>query len=119
MIRAPLFAMLASLLTSLASAQEPYPTKPIHMTVPIGPGAAADALARFLIEPMRQQLGTEVIVENRAGAGGRLGAEFLAKAKPDGYNLALFHASLLSTATVMSRNPGYDPVKDFTPVATL
>jgi tripartite-type tricarboxylate transporter receptor subunit TctC len=118
MTRATLAAILA-LLTSLAAAQEPYPTRPIRMTVPIGPGAAADALARFLAEPLRQQLGTEIVIENRAGAGGRVGAEFIAKAKPDGYNLGFFHASLLSTATVMSRNVGYDPVKDFTPVATL
>jgi tripartite-type tricarboxylate transporter receptor subunit TctC len=118
MTRATLLAVLA-FLTSLASAQDPYPVKPIRMTVAIGPGAAADSLARFLAEPLRQQLGTEIIIENRAGAGGRLGAEFVARSKPDGYTLGLFHASLLSTATVMNRNLSYDPVKDFTPVATL
>jgi len=114
---AAMLAVLAGPMT--AAAQESYPVKPIRMTVPIGPGAAADSLARFLAEPLRQQLGTEIIVENRAGAGGRLGAEYLAKSKPDGYSLGLFHASLLSTATVVNRNVPYDPVKDFTPVATL
>jgi tripartite-type tricarboxylate transporter receptor subunit TctC len=100
--------------------QEAYPVKPIRLIVPIGPGASADALARFLAsEPLRRELGTEIIVENRAGAGGRVGAESIAKAKPDGYTLGLFHASILSTATVVNRNVGYDPVRDFTPVANL
>jgi tripartite-type tricarboxylate transporter receptor subunit TctC len=114
------FALLVAAVAPPAFSQEAYPVKPIRLVVAIGPGASADALARFLAaDPLRRQLGTEIIVENRAGAGGRLGAEYIAKSKPDGYTLGLFHASLLSTATVVNRNVPYDPVKDFTPVATL
>lgn len=103
-----------------ASAQESYPSKPIRLIVAIGPGAGADNLARFLAaDPLRRELGTEVIVENRAGAGGVVGGDFLAKAKPDGYTIGLLHASVVSTVTVVNQNVNYDPIKDFTPIANL
>ncbi len=113
-------ALLSLSTTGAAWAQDKYPSKPIHLVVPIGPGAGVDTLARFLAgDPLRRELGTEIIVENKAGAGGRLGANFIAKSKPDGYTLGLFHASVMSTATVVNRNVPYDPIKDFTPVANL
>lgn len=117
-----LFAAGAVALTvcGAAHSQEAYPLKPVRLVVALGPGAGTDILARFLAaDPLRRELGTEVIVENRAGAGGVLGGDFLAKSKPDGYTLALFHASVVSTATVVNQNVSYDPVKDFTPVANL
>ena len=105
---------------ALACAQETYPSKPLRLIVAIGPGAGADNLARFLAaDPLRRELGTEVIVENRAGAGGVVGGEFLARSKPDGYTIALLHASVLSTVTVVNQNVNYDPVRDFTPIANL
>ena len=106
--------------TSASWAQDTFPSKPVRLIVAIGPGASNDALARFLAAgPLRQQLGTEVIVENKPGAGGVLGGEFLAKSRPDGYTLGLLHASVMSTVTVINPNVTYDPVKDFTPIATL
>jgi tripartite-type tricarboxylate transporter receptor subunit TctC len=103
-----------------ASWAQPFPNKPIRIVVALGPGAGADALARFLAaDPLRRELQTEVIVENKPGAGGVLGGDFVAKSKPDGYTLALFHASVVTTATVVNPNVAYDPVRDFTPIATL
>ena len=103
-----------------AVAQDRYPSKPVRLVVALGPGAGADALARFLAAgPLRAELGTEVIVENRAGAGGVVGGDFVAKSKPDGYTLALFHASVVSTVTVINQNVAYNPIRDFTPVANL
>ena len=107
-----------ALLANAALAQ--YPNKPVRIVVALGPGAGADALARFLAAgPLRNELGTEILVENRAGAGGVVGGDFVAKSKPDGYTLALFHASVVSTVTVINQNVSYNPVRDFTPVANL
>ncbi|OGA03247.1 MAG: hypothetical protein A3H35_05315 [Betaproteobacteria bacterium RIFCSPLOWO2_02_FULL_62_17] len=109
-----------TLFTGATLAQDKYPSKPVRIIVALGPGAGADALARFLAAgPLRSELGTEVIVENRAGAGGVVGGDFVAKSKPDGYTLALFHASVVSTATVVNKNVSYNPMRDFTPVANL
>jgi tripartite-type tricarboxylate transporter receptor subunit TctC len=113
-------AALALGVAAAAWSQDKYPSKPIRLVVALAPGAGADALARFLAaEPLRRELGTEVIVENRAGAGGILGGDYLAKQKPDGYTLALFHASVVSTVTVINPNLPYNPIRDFTPVANL
>ena len=113
-------SLTAFSLAGLALAQDRYPSKPVKIVVALAPGAGADALARFLAaDPLRRELQTEVIVENRAGAGGVVGGEYVAKSKPDGYTIALFHASVVSTETVINPNVGYDPVRDFTPVATL
>ena len=109
-----------TLFTGAALAQDKYPSRPIRIIVALGPGAGTDALARFLAaDSLRRELGTEIIVENRAGAGGVVGGDVVAKSKPDGYTLALFHASVVSTATVVNKNVSYDPVRDFTPIATL
>ena len=112
--------LAATFATAPVLAQDKYPSKPVRIVVALGPGAGADALARFLAAgPLRSELGTEVIVENRAGAGGVVGGEFVAKSRPDGYTLALFHASVVSTVTVINQNVAYNPVRDFTPVANL
>lgn len=118
-----LVAMVAALALTCAGnvfSQDNFPSKPIRLVVALGPGAGADNLARFLAaDALRRELGTEVIVENRAGAGGVVGGEFLARSKPDGYTLALLHASVVSTVTVVNQNVNYDPIKDFTPIANL
>ena len=106
--------------SGLVCSQDSYPSKPIRLMVALGTGSGVDNLARFLAaDPLRRELGTEVIVENRAGAGGVVGGDFLAKSKPDGYTLGLLHASVVSTATVVNQNVNYDPIKDFTPIANL
>lgn len=103
----------------ISRAQDKYPSKPIRIVVALGPGSGADALARFLGEYLRRDLQTEVIVENKAGAGGIVGGEFVAKAKPDGYTMGLFHASVVTTVPAINPTVGYDSLRDFTPIATL
>ena len=115
-----LCAAIALSLPGVVMSQDSFPNKPIRLMVAIGPGAGADNLARFLAgDPLRRELGTEVLVENKVGAGGAVGGEFLAKSRPDGYTLGLLHASVVSTVTIVNQNVNYDPIKDFTPIANL
>jgi len=120
--RAWLFAGMAGLIVSwsgLSWSQERYPGRLIRIVTAQGPGAATDVLARFLAEHLRRDLKAEFIVENKPGGGGIVGADFVAKAKPDGYTLGLLHASVVTTATVINPNVSYDPTRDFTPVVNL
>ena len=71
----------------LVAAAEKFPDRPVMFTVPFPPGGPTDAMARILATELTKELGQSVIVENRAGAGGNIGAEFVARAKPDGYNI--------------------------------
>ena len=85
-----LAAVLALGLGTAAQAQpQPYPNKPIRIVVPFPPGGAADTLARALSQQLNDTLGKQVIVENRAGAGGTIGTNAVARAEPDGYTLLL------------------------------
>ena len=101
------------------SAQDKYPSKPIKIIIPLGPGSANDVVTRILSESLEKDLKTQIQVEYKAGGGGGVvGADFVAKSKPDGYTLGTFHNSILTNAPVFTSVP-YDPVKDFTPVALL
>jgi tripartite-type tricarboxylate transporter receptor subunit TctC len=108
-------ALLASTLTA-AWAQGKYPSQTIKVVVPLGPGSATDALARLIAESLRTELKADAIVENKAGAGGVIGGGYVARAKPDGYTIGVFHSSVLSTAVATSPNVTYSPHKDFTPL---
>ena len=101
-----------------ALAQGAYPTKPIRLVVPFTPGAGTDTVARFVAQRLSERLGQQVVVENRTGAGGAIGAAEVAKAEPDGYTL-LFVASPFTTVAASAKNPGYDPVGQFVPVAPI
>ena len=101
-----------------ALAQGAYPTKPIRLVVPFTPGAGTDTVARFVAQKLSERLGQQVVVENRTGAGGAIGAVEVAKAEPDGYTL-LFVASPFTTVAASAKNPGYDPVGQFVPVAPI
>jgi tripartite-type tricarboxylate transporter receptor subunit TctC len=109
-------ALMMSTLSAAASAQHKYPSQTIKVVVPLGPGSATDTLARLLSESLRTDLKAEVIVENKAGAGGVIGGGYVARAKPDGYTIGVFHSSVLTTAVATSPNVTYDPHKDFTPI---
>lgn len=117
-----MFLMAAASLLALASAvhAEPgYPTKPIRLIVPFAPGGSTDVLARLLAEALRPELGQPVIVENKAGAGGNIGGDFVAKAPPDGYTLLIAAAGpTVINPSLYARMP-YDPVKDLRPVTLL
>jgi tripartite-type tricarboxylate transporter receptor subunit TctC len=115
---------LATLLPGVfdSSSAEPgigaYPVKPIKLIVPFPPGAGTDAVARLVAQKLGESLKATVIVENRVGAGGAIGAKEAAKADPDGYTL-LFVASPFTTVAASSKTAGYDPVREFTPVAPI
>lgn len=96
-----------------------YPNKPIRLVVPFPPGGAADALARALGQQIQDKLGTQIVVENRAGAGGTIGTGTVAKATPDGYTLLLANVSTLAIAPSIYPNLSYQPVKDFKAVSLV
>lgn len=102
--------------TSLAGAQEAYPSRPITIVVPFGAGSGSDIGARLIGQKLGEAMGQAVVIDNKPGANGSIGATYVAKAKPDGYTL------LIGTNSTHGANPGllkemrYDPVKDFQPV---
>ena len=108
-------AALALALPGVVSAQN-YPTKPVRFVVPFAPGGSTDLLARFLAQQLAAPLGQTVVVDNRAGAGGVVGAEMVARAPADGYNIMLGSAGPLTiTPTIRDKTP-YDTLRDFTPI---
>ncbi len=109
--------MIGSFFPGIALTQEAFPARPIKMVVAVGPGSAADLLARVLGEFLRQELKAEVIIDYKSGAAGVVGGDFLAKSKPDGYVLGVFQSSILTTAVAISASMPYDPIKDFTHLA--
>ena len=111
-------ASLALAVTQI-SAQEKYPTRPVTIIVPQAAAGANDTVARIIGQKLTEQLGQPFIVENRAGAGGNIGTAFAAKAAPDGYTLLLTVSSAHVINPALYRSVGFDPVKDFVPVATL
>jgi tripartite-type tricarboxylate transporter receptor subunit TctC len=110
--------VLASLVAMSGASGDPWPSQPIKVIVPLSPGSAADIVPRIVFEQVAAQLGQTVIVENRPGASGTIGARAVAMADPDGYTL-LAHSSahVISPSTVA--NLPYDPIKDFAAVAPL
>lgn len=106
-------------LTAPAFAQDKWPSKPITYVVPFPAGGTTDILARVIAQKLGPALGTTVIVENRAGAGGNIGSDFVAKAAPDGYTI--LGGTISSHAINVSLYPKlpYDPVKSFAPVALI
>jgi tripartite-type tricarboxylate transporter receptor subunit TctC len=108
-------------LSSLAQAQDSaqnWPGKPIHATVPFTAGSATDIVARTVFEPLSRELGQTIIVENRPGAGGMIGAGMVAKADPDGYSLLVSSSSHTIIPALYPKVP-YDTVQDFTGVIPL
>lgn len=101
-----------------ASAQA-YPTKPIKVVVGFAAGGPADVLARIIGQRMTTLLGQSLVVENRPGAGGTIGARSVASTEPDGYTLLFGNTSTLVIGPLMNRNLDYDPVKSFAPIASV
>ena len=105
------------LIGTVASAEVAYPTRPIRLIVPFAPGGTTDVLARIIGERVQQALGQPIVIENRGGAGGNIGADAVAKAPPDGYTL------LMGTVGTHAINPSlypkmpFDPLTDLAPVA--
>jgi tripartite-type tricarboxylate transporter receptor subunit TctC len=118
--RAVLLATAAFALAGAAQAQSAYPDRPVKLVVPFAAGGSTDLAARLIAEFAARELGQPIVVENKGGAGGSLGMEFVAKSKPDGYTLGM------ATVSTHGANPAiyanklkYDPVKDFAPVTNV
>jgi len=118
-IATALSALVIAFTSTILSAQDKYPLKPVTLIVPQTPGGANDAIARVLAQKMSDQTGQSFVVENRAGAGGNVGTALASKAKPDGYTLLVTADSAQVINPALYAKPGFDPVKDFEPVAPL
>jgi len=112
------FAALAlAAAASLPAGAQPYPAKPVHIVVPFAPGGGSDFIARFIAQRLSTSLGSQVIVENRPGAGGLLGIEQGVKSAPDGYTLTLIASSYTVNPALYPLK--YDPVADVTPIVQV
>ena len=110
--------IVAATTSPLAQAQA-YPARPVKLVVPYPPGGSADILGRAIGQKLSDQLGQPVVVENRPGAGTAVGTEFVARSPADGYTLLLGTVSSHAMNPALSTKLGYDPVKDFAPIAPV
>ena len=110
---------LAALAVAASAFAQPYPSKPIRIIVPYPPGGTSDILARSVGQKLTETLGQVVVVENKPGATGNIGADFVAKSPPDGYTLLLADIGSLAIAPSVSATLPFDPVKDFAPVVMV
>src|SRR5579859_7472252 len=115
---------LLSLAAALAASTVPcgaqtYPTKPIKLVVPFAPGGPADVIGRIIGHELNIILGQSLVIENRGGAGGTIGARLAAAAEPDGYTLMFANTSTLSINPAVYQHLDYDPAKAFAPVALV
>ena len=101
-----------------ASAQTPYPSRPVKVVVPISAGSGTDVVARMVADRLSKALGQPFLVENKAGADGAIGADFVAKASPDGYVLGAFAASPVVMNPAIFKLP-FDPIKDLSPITNM
>ena len=104
-------------LSAALAAEEPYPSRPVRFVIPFAPGGVTDIIGRIVAMKLSERIGKQMVVENRGGAGGLIGIEMAAQAKPDGY-------TLLFTTAAFATNPSlykvsYDPIKSFTPIAKV
>ena len=118
-MRRTALALAAACLAVTAASAADWPTKPVRIIAPFAAGGAADALGRLVAEPLSDVFKEQFFVENRGGAGGRIGELAGAKAEPDGYTLVISAMSASVVAPASTPNIGYDPMKDFTHIAYL
>jgi tripartite-type tricarboxylate transporter receptor subunit TctC len=104
--------------TTPAAAQT-YPTRPVTIIVPFAAGGGNDIMARLISQHFSRALGQQFVIDNRAGAGGTLGARAVAKAAPDGYTLMVGHSGVFGVAPALYADPGYEPKRDFAPIGLI
>eukprot|EP01036_Dinobryon_divergens_P062172 gene62172-biopygen49742 len=112
MRRTALAALLCAAVTPLALAADAYPSKPIRIVVPYPPGGSSDIIARAISQPLGEALKTTVIIENKPGANGNTGADFVAKSPADGYTLLLCDVGALAISPSVFTKLAFDPSKD-------
>src|SRR2546421_12608098 len=106
--------LAATLLIAGNASAQPWPTKSLRVIVTFSPGGSSDIVARLIAIPLQSELGQSVIIDNRPGAGGTIGALEAARAAPDGYTLLLSNSAPISISPAMQDEPRYDPVQSFT-----
>jgi tripartite-type tricarboxylate transporter receptor subunit TctC len=112
-------AISAALAHSVHAASGDYPNRPIRFVVPLAPGGAVDIAARAVGQGLATRLGQQVVVDNRAGGGGNIGAEIVAKAPPDGYTMVMGSSSNFGVNPTLYKNLPYDAIRDFAPVSLV
>jgi tripartite-type tricarboxylate transporter receptor subunit TctC len=111
--------LLCGTAAPLAAQAPTYPSRPITIIVPFGPGSGTDIVSRIVAQPLGLALGQSIVIDNRVGANGGIAAAFVAKAPPDGYTLFVSTNSPHSANPFLLKNIGYDPVKDFVPITRI
>ena len=101
------------------AAAQAYPTRPVTIVVPFAAGGGNDIMARLIAQHLSRALGQQFVIENRAGAGGTVGARAVAKAAPDGYTLMVGHSGVFGVAPALYADPGYEPRRDFAPIGLI
>src|SRR5690606_26823276 len=117
LLSAALISGAALMAAPIAQAASDYPNKPISLVVPFPAGSGTDAVGRIFAAELGNILGQQVVVENKPGANATIAANYVARAKPDGYTLFVTTNTSHSAAPWLMKNVPYDPVKDFTPIA--
>ena len=118
-MRAGIVVLIGLALCAQDAVGEPYPDRPIRLISPNPAGGATDTIVRIIAAKMSTILGASFVIDNRGGAGGKIGAEAAARAAPDGYTLLAGSVSTHSFAPVVTPKLGYDPIKDFEPISLL
>jgi len=110
--------LLSLLAPFMASADPTYPNRPVRLVIPFATGGSNDIVGRFMADQLQKRLGEPFVVDNRGGAGGTLGTDFVAKSKPDGYTLLLISTPHTANASLYKKLP-YHPIKDFLPISRI
>src|SRR6185503_11570306 len=114
-----LLLAVAALAVSAPAAAQTYPSKPIRMVLPYPPGGGSDTIGRPLAQKLSESLGQQVVVENRGGANGNIGMEYVARSAPDGYTLVFALSAQLAVNPGLYQKIPYDSLKDYAPITLL
>ena len=119
MMRRAITAAFVALALGAGAQAQTWPSRTIKLIVPFGPGGPTDVSARIVTQMVQDELKATIIVENRPGAGGATGTKSVANAEPDGYTLLVGTSATLAVVPALTKNPGYDPIASFVPVAKV